>query len=443
MKRLRAASTSLLVIFAVALCLRLGYGWDYQQHRAHRALAVIPFLFEPGNIAASVATGKGLSSPLRVETGPTAWLTPVYPLLLAGIFRLFGLYTFQSFVAAAVLNILFSACTCVPIYYAGRRIGGTGVAAGAAWLWAVFPNAIKLPVESMWDAPLAALLAAIILWATLALAANPVTGTEFPRREPAKNASLGVAESRCPSPTWPDWGAYGLLWGLALMTNPTLLALLPFLLGWLAYRSRRCGHVALAAGMAVLCCAPWTARNFAVFHRFIPFRSVVGLTLWLGNHDQSAGAWPGRLHPITNTVERARYIEIGEIAYMQEKQSEAVRFMMEHPGDELRACWFRFVVIWTGGSAHPLAEFGGVLLFNVLVSIGALAGIVVLFRARNPYAFPLAVFPIVFPCAYYLTLASARYRHPMDPVLLLLTAVAVAAIAAKARRTLAPCITGL
>jgi hypothetical protein len=117
--------------------------------------------------------------------------------------------------------------------------------------------------------------------------------------------------------------------------------------------------------------------------------------------------------------------------------------MMEHPGDELRACWFRFVVIWTGGSAHPLAEFGGVLLFNVLVSIGALAGIVVLFRARNPYAFPLAVFPIVFPCAYYLTLASARYRHPMDPVLLLLTAVAVAAIAAKARRTLAPCITGL
>ncbi|MGA2184348.1 MAG: glycosyltransferase family 39 protein [Bryobacteraceae bacterium] len=398
MKRLRAAAASLLVILVVALCLRLGYGWDYQQHRPHRALGVIPFLFEPGNIAASLAAGKGFSSPFRVETGPTAWLTPVYPLLLAGIFRLFGLYTFQSFVAAAVLNILFSALTCVPIYCAGRRIGGRGVAAGAAWLWAVFPNAIRLPVESMWDASLTALLAATILWATLKLAES------------------GRVR---------DWCAYGVLWGLALMTNPTLLSLLPFLLGWLAYRSRRYGHAALAAGIVLLCCVPWTVRNFVVFHRFVPLRSVAGLTLWLGNHDQSTGIWPGRLHPITNTAERARYIELGEIAYMQEKQREAVQFMMEHPADELRAAWFRFVVIWTGGSAHPLAEVGGVLLFNVLASIGAVTGIVVLFRAGSRYAFPLAVFPIVFPCAYYFTLASARYRHPMDPVLLLLTAFAV------------------
>jgi ABC-type Fe3+-siderophore transport system permease subunit len=84
-------------------------------------------------------------------------------------------------------------------------------------------------------------------------------------------------------------------------------------------------------------------------------------------------------------------------------------------------------VTWTGGSAHPLAEFGGVLLFNLLASIGALAGMVILFHSRSIYTFPLAVFPIVFPCAYYLTLASARYRHPMDPVLLLLVAVALAA----------------
>jgi 4-amino-4-deoxy-L-arabinose transferase-like glycosyltransferase len=404
MTRLRAALTSLLVILAVALCLRLGYGWDYRQHRSHRALGVIPFLFEPGNIAAAVAAGRGFSSPFREETGPTAWLTPVYPLLLAGIFRLFGLYTFQSFVAAAVLNILFSTCTCVPIYYAGRRLGGRGIAAGAAWLWAIFPNAIKLPVESMWDASLAALLAAVIVWGTLAL---------------AESNSLS------------DWGAWGLLWGLAAMTNPTLLLLFPFLLGWLAFRSRRFAHAALATGMLVLCCAPWTVRNFVVFHRFVPLRSVAGLTLWLGNHDQSADAWVGRLHPINNVEERQRYIKMGEPEYMKDKQRAAVEFIREHPLDELRACWFRFVILWTGGSAHPLADFGGVLLFNVLVAIGALAGIVVLFRARSPYAFPLAVFPIVFPCAYYVTLASARYRHPIDPVLMLLAAVAAGAAIAR------------
>jgi hypothetical protein len=32
----------------------------------------------------------------------------------------------------------------------------------------------------------------------------------------------------------------------------------------------------------------------------------------------------------------------------------------------------------------------------------------------------------VFPCAYYLTLALPRYRHPIDPILMLLTTVAIA-----------------
>jgi len=411
-RRIRALATSLAIILIATFCLRAGYLWIYQAHRSHQALGVIPFLFEPGNIAASLASGKGFSSPFRVETGPTAWLTPVYPFLLAGVLRGFGAGTFASFVAAAGLNVVFSTLTVVPIWFAGRRIGSRDVGAIAAWLWALFPNAIKLPVESMWDASLAALLAACILWATLELVDSPRV--------------------------W-DWYAYGLLWGLTLMTSPTLLSLLPFLLGWLAYRSRRRAWVAVAAGAAALCCVPWTIRNYHALHAFVPLRSVVGLTLWLGNHDQSRGEWPGRLHPINNSVERERYIALGEIAYMQEKEHEALQFMAEHPWDEARACWYRFVVMWTGGSAHPLDDFldtdswsfRGILLFNVLASIGALAGAVTLFGARSPYAFPLATFPLVFPMVYYFTLASARYRHPMDPIILLLAAVAVERIAVR------------
>ena len=39
---------------------------------------------------------------------------------------------------------------------------------------------------------------------------------------------------------------------------------------------------------------------------------------------------------------------------------------------------------------------------------------------------PLAVFPMVFPCLYYVTHADLRYRHPIDPIVLLLTVLAVA-----------------
>jgi 4-amino-4-deoxy-L-arabinose transferase-like glycosyltransferase len=402
---------SLPLILIVALGLRLTFAWDYSRHNSHQAVSVIPFMFESGNIAYSLAVGNGFGSPFHVDTGPTAWMTPVYPLLLAGVFRIFGTYTFHSFVAAVLLNILFSTLTCVPIFFAGRRIGGLGVAAGAAWLWAVFPNAILIPVQSMWDASLSALLAATILWATLELAES--TRLRY-------------------------WCGYGLLWGLALMTNATLLSLLPLLLGWMAWRARRerrswLARPALAAGVVILCCVPWTVRNYAVFHTFVPLRSTLGLQLWVGNNDLAKDVWLGEFHPIHDSAERAKYIQMGEIAYMQEKRRDAIHFMVTHPRIEAHLIASRFIAIWVGGTPSPVTdflrdkslEFRGVLLFNIGVAFGTLLGIVILIRRRSAYSFPIAVFPMVFPCAYYLTLALPRYRHPIDPVLMLLAAIAV------------------
>jgi len=397
------------MILVLALGLRAGFAWDYIHRNPERALSTIPFLFEPGNIAASIEQGKGFSSPLRVETGPTAWMTPIYPMMLAGVFHIFGLYTFPAFLAAVGLNIAFSTLTVVPIFYAGRRVSGIVTAALAAGLWAIFPNAILLPFESLWDASLAALLAALLLWATVALDG---------------------------SPRLRGWFAYALLWGVALMTNATLVLALPFLLGWLAWRSRSLTKPALAAGLIILCCVPWTIRNALAMHSFIPLRSVAGLSLWIGNNDQIRGQWPGRLHPITNSVERNKYVEMGEIAYMREKRREAVEFILAHPAEELRLTASRFVALWSGGTATPLADliharsfsFRFILLFNLLAAGGALAGMVMLWRRGSPYWFPLAVFPVIFPLAYYVTLASARYRHPADPAVLLLTAVALKGI---------------
>ena len=414
-RRIRAYVTSLTVILIFATGIRLAFAWDYTQQNSRQALSIIPFTFEPGNIAASVARGQGFSSPLRVPTGPTAWMTPVYPLLLATVFRYLGIYTFRSFVAAVLLNIIFAALTCVPIYYAGERMGGAGLGAGAAWLWAIFPNAILIPFESMWDACLSALLAATILWATLAL-----------------------AESRRVR----DWCAYGLLWGLTLMTNPTFASLLPFLLAWLAYRAYRTYkevlpwllNPLLALGVAILCCVPWTVRNHDVFHTIVPLRSTLGLQLSVGNNAQSTDAQTHLVHPLDNADERAKYIALGEIAYMRQKQQEAIAYMESHPRRVANLSVHRFITFWTGGTPAPLKDFEQihsawfryVLIFNIGAGIGAIVGIVLLLWRRSVFAFPLAVFPLVFPCVYYLSVAQPRYRLPIDPIVLLLTAIALA-----------------
>src|SRR5262249_26479879 len=152
MKRaLLTAATSVWLIFLVALGARLGFAWDQERKIPRDVLAPASFAQETGSIASALASGKGFSSPFLKETGPTAWLTPVYALLVAGIFKVFGIFTRASFFVVVLFNSLFSSGVCLAIFHAGKRVGGLSVASGAAWLWAIFPNAVMVPFEWVWD----------------------------------------------------------------------------------------------------------------------------------------------------------------------------------------------------------------------------------------------------------------------------------------------------
>jgi Dolichyl-phosphate-mannose-protein mannosyltransferase len=417
-RKIIAAAGSFWLIVAVAIVCRVGYAYVQVREIPVEALASAPFEQETGNIAMALATGKGYSSPMRSDTGATAWLAPIYPLMVAGIFCVFGVFTLHAFYAAAALNIIFSAATCVPIYFALKRIAGIGAASVAAWLWAVFPNAIVIPFQWIWDTSLTALLAAAILWATLAL-----------------------GESR----RMRDWCGYGFFWGFTLLTNPALGVALPFLLGWAVYRERRdvsarvasgrFARPAAALGIAILCCVPWTVRNYEEFHRFIPLRSNFPFELWIGNNEVFDDRSPNVNARVTRYGEARRYGQLGETAFMKEKWRLASEFMRTHKGLEVRLTRWRFMSFWVG-SFRPVEDFEnadsawiqGIFALNLLTAIGGVIGIVVLWRARSTYVIPAAVFVVVVPLVYYVTHASLRYRHPIDPILLMLTAIALTGV---------------
>jgi Dolichyl-phosphate-mannose-protein mannosyltransferase len=401
--------TSLALIVIVALGARGAFAWHEGREMSRAARASVPFFQETGNVARSLALGKGFSDLFRQGTGPTAWLAPVYPLILAGIFRIFGIFTASSFTAAVVLNIIFSAAACVPIFHAGKRIGGVAVGATAAWLWAVFPNGVMIPFEWIWDTCLSTLLAALILWFTLIVA----------ERERAR-----------------DWCLYGLLWGFALMTNPALASLLPFVLGWAAWRAGRRGRhalarVALALLMVALCCTPWTVRNYLAFRRFVPLRSTLPFALWLGHNPvwDPRSPWNTR---ISAYEQDADYKRLGESAFMQERWREAVGFIQTHRALEVNLFRRRFVAFWVGTDS-PFERFREaralndrmLLLANFLLALGTAGGLVVIWMKWRRYAFLLSVFPVVFPLIYYATQPYLRYRQPIDPVLMLLAAIAL------------------
>src|SRR5207248_3901447 len=88
------ASPTFIVLVAFALRLAvitLGHTYHITPRRDH-----FQFGWEMGRIARSIATGHGFGSPTDSDTGPTAWQAPLYPYLMAGIFKLFGVYTWAS-----------------------------------------------------------------------------------------------------------------------------------------------------------------------------------------------------------------------------------------------------------------------------------------------------------------------------------------------------------
>ena len=418
MKKLQAIATSLTLIVAISFVARVGFAVSQAKKIPDAALAHVPFENETGSIAQAIATGQGFSNPFARNTGPTAWLTPIYPWLVVLAFKIFGIFTIHAFYFLVFLNILFSSAACVPLFAVGRRIAGVGVGTAAAWLWAIYPNAVMTPFEWIWDTSLAALLSVLLLWATMRL-----------------------AESR----RMRDWCAYGLLWGFVLMTNPSLASLLPFLLGWAAYRAwwKAQSHVAgskwllqpsAALAIAILCCVPWTIRNYTVFHRFVPLRSNFPLELYIGNNENYDDLRPRYPGMVTKDRETWRYIKMGETPFMDEEMRKAKKFIFAHPRVEAILLYERFVAFW-GGIPNPLDKFSmtdswlvrSLILCALISGFGALAGIVTMLWKRSDCTMPLAVYPLVFPFLYYITHTSLRYRHPIDPEILLLTAIACGA----------------
>ena len=155
----------------VVVAFALRFGWIVVAHTYKFKTFDDNFSFgwEMGRIGRSLAQGQGFSNPFSATTGPTAWEPPLYPFLIAGVFKLFGIYTHASALVLLGINSLFSALTCIPIFLIAKRCFSEKLAIWTAWLWAVMPPVMYWCTRWVWETSLAALLLALIFWLTLDL----------------------------------------------------------------------------------------------------------------------------------------------------------------------------------------------------------------------------------------------------------------------------------
>lgn len=302
-------------------------------------------------------------------------------------------------------NSVCSALVSPLLYRLGVELSGERLGRRAGWSWALFPYAIYWPTRIVWDTSLVACL--------LALA---VIGT----------VRLGRSAS------WPRWLGFGLLWGLLALTNPATLAFAPAAWLWAAAEQRRrdarAFRPALAAALvALLCVTPWLVRNYRTFGRFVFIRGNFGEELRLGNGPGNGGEWMVWLHPTQNGQEFDRYRRMGEVAYVASRGREAVDSIAREPAVFLASTARRVYWFWCG-TIHGEAGDPASVLRNFAFAVSSLlsfAGLGRLARARPREAVLFGALLLLFPLVYYVTFTIPRYRHPIEPEMLLLIVYAI------------------
>ena len=355
---------------------------------------------ELGTLAQSLVAGHGLSSPFGGATGPTALLSPGYPLVIALCFLIFGSFTFQAAVAVMVLQLLFSLGTVLLVIQIAEHCFGARAANLAGTFWAVSLPLVWMPTI-FWETCLSTLLLLGMVALSLRAVARPRTIL------------------------WPVIGAYC---GLAALVNPALLLTLLALLIWAAWQTRKTYRLAPLLGLLVLALVyvPWPIRNARVLGAFIPMRSTVAFELWMGNRAGATGFLDESLFPIFNRTEFDQYAALGEVAYMRNKSALAQEHIRTHAGEFLRLSTLRFLRYWTGsGSQHGSVVF---TIHAVLTSLGGAIGLGRLWQRRSFRLAGLLLLPLIlFPLPYYVTHAEFRYRLVVDPLLTILAAYGVSA----------------
>jgi len=373
-------------------------------------LAVIPFVydewltpynlahFEQGNVAHALLAGEGFGSPLPSHQ-PSAMMTPVYPLLLAGIYRILGVQTLASVIAMLAFNCLLSALACIPVYLMARRSFGPQVALWAGWAWAFSPYGIYFSAEWAWSTHLLLLCLCWLLYLAQDL-------------ERSSRLSL--------------WAGFGLLAGFAGLTEPSVLVVVPFLMLLAAWRLARTGLRWFVPGLvASLCLAatisPWIVRNALVFHRFIPMRDSMGLELWLGNNGYTRHWVNADRHPNHDARELTAY-NAGELAYMDHKAQQAHDYIHAHPRWYAWMCIRRAMYLWTGYWSFDRSYLAEEPMdrenvpFASTLTLLAVLGIVLAWQDHHFDAIRYGGVLLLFPLMYCFTHLQAYYMRPLDPL---------------------------
>jgi hypothetical protein len=388
------------LLFAVGLIARVGLALATHQYRDLTR-------YELQRTSYSMATTGVFGNPYAIETGPTAHVSPGYPLILAGIYRAFGAGERGEMVKEVVASTV-SAAAWALVPLAGSVLGMPPIVGFfAAFLGAALPLKLSVETKGDWEAPYAA-LATMLTACTTAMLWRRRTFTT------AEAVRSGAA------------------WGVSLWFVSALLPafLLFALAGCFQGVSRRyVKFLVIQAAVVAVMLAPWVIRNKIELGSPIVTRSNFGLELRLSNNDLAGPLERDNYlhgvyhiyHPLQSVAQAELVKALGEPGFNRQATTEALTWIKGHPARFARLTAERIFYFWF----QPVpGQIGKTVWLGVLALMGFVG--LYLFARRDLWAvLPLVLFILVLPLPNYLVHVGLRHRYPLDWICSLLAVYAV------------------
>jgi hypothetical protein len=391
------------------LVITLGHTYRVRLFQDH-----FQFGWEMGRIARALATGYGFADPFVGHTGPTAWVSPLYPLLMAAVFKVAGVYTAKSAWIILTINSVFSAATALAVYEIAARCYNQSVAKWSAWIWALYPAFLQYAIHWIWEMSLTTMLFAFSL--VLALRMRGTGESHDVTTHPDRQSPL-------------RWLLFAVFWALVALSNPSLLLFLPVCGIWILLGAPRktaaLFRAALAGILFLACIAPWIWRNWMVFHAVIPTRSNLPAEFYAGSGPGSNGfAFMATLPLVERDPDTMRYKSLGESEYIRQEGAKAKQYIGAHLAHYALITLKRFYFYWAG-VPHPVehSPVGEYIreLDYCFFSITGCLGLLLSLKRCIPAAGLFASAFVLLPLVYYFVTAAARFRHPLEPLIAIFT----------------------
>jgi hypothetical protein len=265
---------------------------------------------EYNDIALAIRKGRGFSDPFRCESGPTAWMPPVLPYLMAGIYWLEGDRPESMAAWMIAMQGVSTWCAAFLLLREARRLGQT--VAGVVIAIVVFTANFYQLFQQTHDTALLLLVISLLWWGLIQLTTE---------RGGLRNAMWGIWGGFCTLCS-PIIGATWMLCSLSIL-RPKRLSL------------REGKSLVVVLGLWLVVISPWMIRNRMQFGKWFPIKPNGAYELWQSHCKDEDGildAQSGFGHPWSiDGEQRVRYQQVGEIAFIDEKGAEVRKSILENP----------------------------------------------------------------------------------------------------------------